>query len=114
MQLRVWLIIGITGLNICLLPGQEEAWEQHLLNGRKLRTQALYKEAEKEYLAAVGHSLGRNKEAEALYLRSIAMREKSPSADAADVAAGWNNLGELYLSTGRYREAEALLRRSLA
>src|SRR6266481_2572203 len=54
MQLRVWLIIGITGLNICLLPGQEEAWEQHLMNGRKLRTQALYKEAEKEYLAAVG------------------------------------------------------------
>ena len=39
---------------------------------------------------------------------------RSRQADAADVAAGWNNLGELYLSTGRYQEAEALLRRSLA
>ncbi len=137
MQLRVWLIIGITGLNICLLPGQEEAWEQHLMNGRKLRTQALYKEAEKEYLAAVGaaeafgpedtrlararnnlaalyQDQGRYTEAETLYRQAAATWERGPEAEIADLSVCLNNLAAVEHSLGRNKEAEALYLRSIA
>ena len=177
MPARVWLIIGIAGLNICLLNGQEPLLEQHLAKGRKLRAQALYKEAETEYLAAVQAALvlgpenpklarcwnnlgalyqdqgryteaealyrqaaavwerapgfeedlaaclnnlavaeraqGRHKEAESVFLRAIGIMEKSLPPDHPSLPSSWNNLGELYLGTGRFQEAEPLLRRAL-
>src|SRR5262249_47375257 len=113
MPARVWLIIGILGLNISLLSGQDSLWEQHLAKARKLRADAHYKEAETEYLAAVeaaqafgaGHpkmarslnnlaalyqDQGRYAEAETLYQRATAIWERNPGSEE-DLAAGFNN-----------------------
>ncbi|HJU15371.1 MAG TPA: CHAT domain-containing tetratricopeptide repeat protein [Stellaceae bacterium] len=57
---------------------------------------------------------GRYAEAEPLYKRSLAMREKALGPEHPDVAASLNNLAELYEAEGRYTEAEPLFRRSLA
>ena len=54
MPARLCCLIGFLGLNICYLAGQEQdSWERHLQTARKLHAQALYKDAEKEYLAAI-------------------------------------------------------------
>ena len=56
---------------------------------------------------------GRYAEAEPLYKRSLATREKSLGPDHPDVAGSLNNLAELYQIQGRYAEAEPLYKRSL-
>src|SRR5260370_19392756 len=137
MRLRVWLIIGITGLNICFLQGQEQAWEQHLLNGRKLRARALYKEAEKEYaaaveaakafgpedlrlararnnLAALYQDQGRYPEAETLYRQAAAAWERGPESESLDLSVCLNNLAAVEHLLGRNKEAESLYLRSMA
>ena len=53
MSVRVFCFIGFLGLNISYLVGQEDSWERHLQAARKLHAQALLKDAEKEYLAAL-------------------------------------------------------------
>ena len=58
--------------------------------------------------------MGRYAEAEPLYRRSLAIREKQLGPDHPDVATSLNNLADLYRSMGRYAEAEPLYRRSLA
>jgi hypothetical protein len=77
MAVRVHRIIGFLGLNICLLMGQQDSIEQHLSSARKLHSQASYKDAEKEYLAAV---------------------QEAEAGDPEDVglAKSWNNLATLY------------------
>src|SRR6266568_8371275 len=95
MPARVSLIIGILGLNICFLGAQEASWEEYLTSGRKLRAQAKYMEAEKEYLAGV-------QAAEAF------------GPEDPRLARSWNNLATLYQDQGRYAEAEALYRRAAA
>ena len=136
MPARVWLIIGILGLNICLLSGQDSLWEQHLAKARKLRAEARYKEAETEYLAAVetaqafgadnprmARSLnnlaalyqdqGRYADAETLYRRATAIWERSPGSEE-DLAAGLNNLGVVERALGRHKDAESLYLRAMA
>ena len=56
---------------------------------------------------------GRYAEAEPLYKRALAIREKALGPDHPDVA-GLNNLAELYDKQGRYAEAEPLYKRALA
>src|SRR5437588_512882 len=56
---------------------------------------------------------GRYQEAEALYRRALAAREKLFGPDDPRVAAILNNQGALYYTTGRYAAAESLLRRAL-
>jgi tetratricopeptide (TPR) repeat protein len=94
MPARLWLIFGISGLNLFLLAGQD-SWELHLANARNLRNQAQYKEAEKEYLAAMEGA------------------QVFGSADAR-LARVWNNLAALYQDMGRYGEAETLYREAIA
>ena len=53
-------------------------------------------------------------QAEPLYKRSLAIREKALGPDHLKVAATLNNLAELYTTQGRYAEAEPLYKRSLA
>ena len=57
---------------------------------------------------------GRYAEAEPLYKRSLAIREKALGPDHPDVGDSLNNLAELYRAQGRYAEAEPLYKRSLA
>jgi Flp pilus assembly protein TadD len=65
-------------------------------------------------LAYLYYSTGRYAEAEPLYVRSLAIREKELGANHPDTATSLNNMAALYESTGRYAEAEPLLIRSLA
>jgi CHAT domain-containing protein len=53
-------------------------------------------------------------DAEQLYKRSLAIREKALGPDHPDVAASLNNLASLYIAHGRSPDAEPLLKRSLA
>lgn len=57
---------------------------------------------------------GRYAEAEPLYQRSLALREKVFGPMHAEVATSLNNLGLLYRAQGRYAEAENYYQRSLA
>ena len=57
---------------------------------------------------------GRYADAEPLYKRSLAIREKALGPDHPDVALSLNNLAELYHAQGRYADAEPLYKRSLA
>jgi tetratricopeptide (TPR) repeat protein len=65
-------------------------------------------------LASLYYAQGRYADAETLYTRSLAIREKVYGPDHPDVALSLNNLAELYRVQGRYPEAEPLYKRSLA
>ncbi len=56
----------------------------------------------------------RHVEAEALYLRALVISEASFGPDHPTVAAGLNNLAELFPVTNRLGEAEPLYWRALA
>jgi tetratricopeptide (TPR) repeat protein len=53
-------------------------------------------------------------EAEPLFQRSLAVREKALGPEHPNVAQSLNNLAELYRSQGKYAEADPLYQRSLA
>jgi tetratricopeptide (TPR) repeat protein len=57
---------------------------------------------------------GKYDEAELLYRRALAIREKVLGPDHPDVAASLNNLATLLDKQGKYDEAEPLYRRALA
>jgi tetratricopeptide (TPR) repeat protein len=59
-------------------------------------------------------ALGHYHEAEPLYQRSLAIREKAFGPDHPDVATSLNNLALLYRAEGAYPKAEPLYQRSLA
>ena len=60
------------------------------------------------------HERARYEEAEPLFQRALAIREKALGPEHPDVATSLNNLAELYRTQGRYEEAEPLLQRALA
>ncbi|MGK7874280.1 MAG: tetratricopeptide repeat protein [Xenococcaceae cyanobacterium] len=60
------------------------------------------------------YNQGNYTEAEPLYQRSLAIREKVLGPEHPDVALSLNNLAGLYFSQGNYTEAEPLYQRSLA
>ena len=65
-------------------------------------------------LAVVFQSQGRTAEAEALYKRTLAIREKALGPDHPDVALSLHNLALVYGAQGRTAEAEPLYKRALA
>ena len=65
-------------------------------------------------LAALYQEHDRYGDAEPLYVRALAIREKSLGPEHPDVAASLNNLASLYLEQSRYGEAEPLHKRALA
>ncbi|MEI9476543.1 MAG: tetratricopeptide repeat protein [Deltaproteobacteria bacterium] len=68
------------------------------------------------YLNEAGYSLyfiAEYAEAETLYKRSLAIREKSFGPNHPDVAASLGKLAELYITQGKYSEAESLLKQAL-
>ena len=56
---------------------------------------------------------GRYADAEPLFKRSLAIREKALGLDHLNVATSLNNLAVLYGTQGRYADAEPLYKRSL-
>ena len=85
MPARVWLIIGILGLNICLLSGQDSLWEQHLAKARKEFPQDA---AFCDLLGVVQAEEGDYGGAESNFLKAI---ELDPV-----LAGAYLNLGHLY------------------
>jgi tetratricopeptide (TPR) repeat protein len=65
-------------------------------------------------LAALYRKQGRYVEAELLFKRSLAIREKALGLDHPAVAESLNSLAALYKEQGRYAEAEPLYKRALA
>jgi CHAT domain-containing protein/Flp pilus assembly protein TadD len=57
---------------------------------------------------------GRYADAEPLFKRALAIREKALGPDHPDIATSLNNLAGLYRQQGRYADAEPLFKRSLA
>src|SRR5437764_640743 len=77
-------------------------------NSELSRASALNHEAVQLYLQA------RYAEAEPLYKRSLAIREKALGPDGQNVAISIDNLAKLYRDQGRHADAEPLYKRSLA
>jgi tetratricopeptide (TPR) repeat protein len=65
-------------------------------------------------LADLYSAQGRYADAEPLYKRALAIREKALGPDHPDVAQSVNNLADLYSAQGRYADAEPLYKRALA
>ena len=65
-------------------------------------------------LAGLYYTQGRYAEAEPLYKRALAIREKTLGPDHPDVANSLNNLAGLYQDQRRYADAESLYKRTLA
>lgn len=65
-------------------------------------------------LAAIEEARRNTAQAEALYVRSLQIREKVLGPEHPQVATSLNNLAMLYRSLERYREAEPCFKRALA
>ena len=65
------------------------------------------------YLARTHEALGREDDAEKLYLQGIAAAEKDTGAKSYQAAFGYQNYGDLLRQQGRFVEAEQYLRRAL-
>ena len=65
-------------------------------------------------LAALYNAQGRYAEAEPLYKRALAIREKALGPAHPDVATSLENMAALYRNTGRENEAKELDKRAAA
>ena len=65
-------------------------------------------------LAQLYGDVGRDAEAEPLYMRALAIMEKTVGVDSVEIAPELNNLAALYQRQLRYAEAEPLFKRALA
>jgi tetratricopeptide (TPR) repeat protein len=65
-------------------------------------------------LAQLYSEVGREAEAEPMFMRAIAIMEKAVGLDSVGIAPELNNLAALYQRQQRYAEAEPLFRRALA
>ena len=116
---------------------QNRAWENYMLAGNEAYRQGDYQGAEKQWtaglriaeqlgpddhrlgtslnnLAALYQAQGKYAEAEPLYKRSLAIRERILGPEHPDVAQSLNNIALLYHTQGKYAEAEPIYQRSLA
>jgi tetratricopeptide (TPR) repeat protein len=64
-------------------------------------------------LAIVFLAEGKYSEAEGLFKRALAIREKALGANHSDVGQTLNNLALVYQDQGKYEDAEGLLKRAL-
>src|SRR5688572_26520944 len=133
-----WLVTA-AGLILCVfLPNstiaEDSRWLKAMREGKQLREQGNYAEAEKAHLLALGeaekfgpegrlalslnelatlyHATGRLREAEPLYQRALATWEKV--SEPLELAATLSNLARLCLDQERYNQAEQLSNRALA
>ncbi len=134
-----WSLVGI--LCVLLLPTQASAqstlWERYNDAGREAYQQGRYAEAEKQFIAAheeakkfgpedprlatslnklaeLHYTQGQYPEAEPLYQRSLAIREKALGPEHPDVATSLENYADLLREMGREEEAAELEARAQA
>ena len=131
------LVLAVLWLCSTSAFAQVEPWQSHMVAGAQAYQQGNYPEAEKRLVAAVEEAegfgprdprlattlnnlavlyqaRGKYTEAEPLYKRALAIREKALGAENPGVAQSLNNLAVLYDAQGKYAEAEPLYKRSLA
>jgi tetratricopeptide (TPR) repeat protein len=131
--LRSAVVILLAVLGGC----QGGQWQQHLQEGARALEQGHYVEANRllelarqeaegfgsndvrlasslEILAELYRAQKRYGDAEPLYRRALAIREKSQGPEHSAVAETLSGLGDLYRAEGRYADAEPLYRRALA
>src|SRR5262245_29254942 len=97
------LVFVIVGALFYLWLAPTTNFSESLEEGARLEKQALKLDRE-----------GRHAEAEPLFKRSLAIKEKGLGYDHLDVAWSLSKLGRFYEDRGRYADAEPLLKRSLA
>ncbi len=120
-----------------LCVADEAAWNAYMRDGRSAYQRSDYPTATRQHelalkeaesfgaqdprlarslndLAFLYATQGRYVDAEPLFKRSLAIREKALGPAHLDVAQGLNNLAGLYQAQGRYADAEPLYKRSLA
>jgi tetratricopeptide (TPR) repeat protein len=133
------LVVGLLVLpfSFAAVSCQGNQWAKYLADGAKAFELHQYDEAEKwlkaalkeaegfgtddsrlattlDDLAEVYRAQGKDAEAEPLYKRSLAIREKTGVPDQSDQVGTLNGLADLYRAQGKYAEAEPLYKRSLA
>ncbi len=134
-----WLLVGVVCLTLwgAGCTTQETRWDSIMADAAKAYQQADYAESEKLFLAALKEAekfgdqdprlatslnnlaatyrvRGKYSEAEPLYHRALAIREKALGPEHPDVANSLNNLARLYYDQGKYAQPEPLYRRALA
>ena len=131
------LLAGVLGLALSVQTAciQQTPWEKSNAAGEEAYRQARYAEAEQHFTAALKEAenfgeqdprfalslnnlaelyrvQGKYVEAEPLFKRSLAIREKVLGPEHPDVAASFNNLASLYQAQGNYAQAEPLFQRN--
>jgi nucleoside phosphorylase len=120
---KQWMQRAVLAVNAALPDVEFTSWaiyERCLLHALLCTTwiehqQMIFPEAAR-LLNQVGRYLterARYAEAEPLYQRSLAIRERHVGAEHSDTSESLNNLGNLYAQLGRYTEAKLLLKRAL-
>ncbi len=135
-----WLLVGLLCLGLWPMvaaSAQDTRWDSIMADAWKAYQQADYAEAEKLLLAALKEAekfgnqdprlptslnnlaelyltQGKYAQAEPLYQRALAIREKALGPEHPDVATSLNNRALLYDEQGKYAQAEPLYQRALA
>ena len=135
-----WLLVGLVligGIALWLMyaPNQGAKWESYITAAQQAYQQADYAEAEKQLEAALKEAeafddvrlatslnnlallykaQGRYAEAEPLYQRALAIREKALGPEHPDVATSLENYADLLRKTGRVSEATKMETRAKA
>ncbi|MCH7778027.1 MAG: tetratricopeptide repeat protein [Gemmatimonadetes bacterium] len=135
-----WLLVGLVligGIALWLMyaPNQGAKWESYITAAQQAYQQADYAEAEKQSeaalkeaeafddvrlatslnnLALLYEAQGRYAEAEPLYQRALAIREKALGPEPPDVATSLENYADLLRKTGRVSEATKMETRAKA
>jgi tetratricopeptide (TPR) repeat protein len=102
---NLWALDGVAGL--------EFAKKQLEIAENQTETDNLDIAARLEDLGAVYYYLGQYDQAEPIYLRSLAIREKLLGRFHLNVAQSLNYLGVLYTAKGQFKQVEAVYKRSL-
>ncbi len=134
------LLVGLLCLGLWPMvaaSAQETRWDSIMADAAKAYQQADYAQAEKLLLAALKEAekfgeqdprlaaslnnlaalydtQGKYAQAEPLYRRALAIREKVLGPEHPAVATSLNNLAGLYYAQGKYTQAEPLFQRALA
>ena len=129
------VLIGGIALWLIYAPNQGAKWESYITAAQQAYRQADYAEAEKQSEAALKEAeafddvrlatslnnlallykaQGRYAEAEPLYQRALAIREKALGPEPPDVATSLENYADLLRKTGRVSEATKMETRAKA
>ena len=135
-----WLLVGVLCLGLCPMvaaSAQETRWDSIMDGAVEAYQQADYAQAEKLFLAALKEAekfgeqdprfatslnnlaelylaQGKSEQAEPLYRRALAIREKALGPEHSDVAQSLYILALFYHTQGHYAEAEPFFQRVLA